>query len=266
MIHCSRFVVCAFQRLNPGATGINGIITDSVTACWPDDLAVFSLAGHSTYTIGMAERIGLYGGSFNPIHCGHLIVARALAERLDLGRVILLPTSQPPHKNPEDLLSGAHRAQMIRLAIEGEELFEPNEFDLKGKEPSYTIKTVSHFREHFGPETVLCWMIGADSLAELATWHRVLELVDCCRVVTAVRPGFDHIDWTELRSLLGDERIERLRADLIQTPPVDISSTEIRKRVRLGRSIRYLVPPSVAEYIDRHNLYRESTPNPSAQG
>ena len=84
--------------------------------------------------------------------------------------------------------------------------------------------------------------------------------------MTAARPGCDRIDWTELRSLLGDERIERLRADLIQTPLVDISSTEIRKRVRLGRSIRYLVPPSVAQYIDRHNLYRESTPNPSAQG
>ena len=201
-------------------------------------------------------RIGLFGGSFNPIHHGHLIVAQAVAERIGLDRVIVLPSNQPPHKPVRHLLEAVHRVEMVRIAIEGEPLFELSDFDVTRHGPTYTIDTIAHFRNQFGSEVELCWIIGADSLAELATWHRVEELVDTCRIVTAVRPGCTNVDWQPLATLLTDEQIARLRADIVPTPMIDISSTNLRERVRRGQSIRYLVPDAVRQYINQHGLYR----------
>jgi len=205
----------------------------------------------------MAQRVGLYGGSFNPIHNGHLIVARSVAERLQLDRVILLPSARPPHKGDRKLLDAPHRATMVKLAIEGESLFEFSDYDLTREGPSYTIDTVTHFCEVLGPHVELHWIIGADSLAELTTWYRVPELVEACRIVTAARPGWDTIDWTPLRALLSAAQVAALQAGVLQTPRIDISSTDIRRRVRDGQSIRCLVPDSVRLYIERNALYRD---------
>jgi len=205
----------------------------------------------------MAQRVGLYGGSFNPIHNGHLIVARAVAERLHLDRVIMLPSARPPHKGDRQLLDAGHRAEMVRLAITGEPLFEFSDYDLTRDGPSYTIDTVTHFCELLGPHVELHWIIGADSLAELTTWYRVSELVEACRIVTAARPGWDTIDWTPLRKKLSDAQIAALQAGVLQTPRIDISSTDIRRRIREGQSIRYLVPDAVQQYIETRALYRD---------
>jgi len=204
----------------------------------------------------MAQRVGLYGGSFNPIHHGHLIVARTVAERLKLDRVILLPSARPPHKGDHKLIDAGHRATMVKLAIDGESLFEFSDFDLTRDGPSYTIDTVTHFCESLGPDVELHWIIGADSLAELTTWYRLPDLVDACRIVTAARPGWDTIDWTPLRTVLSDAQVAALQAGLLPTPRIDISSTDIRRRVREGQSIRYLVPDAVQEYIETRALYR----------
>lgn len=206
----------------------------------------------------MVRRVGLYGGSFNPIHHGHLIVARAVAERLRLDRVILLPSARPPHKGDRKLLDAPHRAAMVKLAIEGEPLFEFSDFDLTREGPSYTIDTVTHFGELLGPQVELHWIIGADSLADLTAWHRVSDLVDACRIVTAARPGWDAIDWTPLRTVLSDAQVAALQAGVLLTPQIDISSTDIRRRVREGRSIRYLAPEPVRSYIETHALYHDS--------
>ncbi len=205
----------------------------------------------------MATRIGLFGGSFNPIHNGHLIVARAVAERLRLERVILLPSARPPHKGDRKLLDGVHRAAMVKLAIIEEPLFEFSDFDLTRDGPSYTIETVMHFRQSLGPQAELHWIIGADSLSELTAWHRVRDLVDACGIVTAARPGWEAIDWAPLRAILSDAQVAALQAGVLPTPRVDISSTDIRRRVREGRSIRYLVPDPVRSYIETHALYRD---------
>ena len=205
----------------------------------------------------MAQRIGLYGGSFNPIHNGHLIVARAVAEQVSLERVMLLPSVRPPHKGDRQLLDARHRAEMVRLAITGETLFEFSDYDLTRDGPSYTIDTVMRFREVLGPQVELHWIIGADSLSELTTWHRVRDLVEACRIVTAARPGWDAIDWTPLRTILSDAQVAALQAGVLPTPRIDISSTDIRRRVREGRSIRYLVPDLVRSYIETNDLYRD---------
>jgi nicotinate-nucleotide adenylyltransferase len=205
----------------------------------------------------MAQRVGLYGGSFNPIHNGHLIVARAVAERLPLDRVVLLPSVRPPHKGDHKLLDAEHRATMVKLAIEGEPLFEFSDFDLTRVGPSYTVETVEHFREVLGAQVELHWIVGADSLAELTTWYRVPDLVDACRIVTAARPGWETIDWTALHTVLSDAQVAALKAGVLRTPCIDISSTDIRRRVLDGQSIRYLVPDAVCLYIERNALYRD---------
>ena len=203
----------------------------------------------------MAQRIALFGGSFDPIHLGHLISARAVAERLELSRVIFLPSAAPPHKNASDLLAPEHRAEMVRLAIAEEADFEFSDFDLTRSGPSYTVETIAHFGQQLGPEAVLYWIIGADSLPELPTWCRARELVASCRIVTAARPGWERIDFDALRPHFSAEQIDGLRANMVETPRIDISATDIRRRVREGRSIRYLVPETVCEYILEHRLY-----------
>ncbi len=205
----------------------------------------------------MATRIALYGGSFNPIHIGHLITARSVAEAIPLDRVIFLPSSNPPHKQDQALLDPAHRAQMVKLAIEGEPLFTFSDHDLTKTAPTYTVETVAHFAEALGRDTELHWIIGADSLLELTTWYRVKTLVDSCRIVTAARPGWDPSAMDELCAKLSDRQIEDIRAFVLQTPGIDISATDIRERIRAGLSIRFLVPDAVRAYIDAQKLYRD---------
>ena len=203
----------------------------------------------------MNTRIGLFGGSFNPIHFGHLIVARALRERLNLNQVIFLPSRRPPHKNVMMLAESQHRGEMVRLAIGGEEGFAFDNFDLAREGPCYTIETVAHFREQF-PSAELYWFIGADSFMDLPTWHRASELVSKCSIVTAARSGKIPVNRSELEQAFGQEQTTRLFDGVIQTPVIDISSTDIRNRVATGRSIRYLVPEEVRKYIEKHRLYR----------
>ncbi len=205
----------------------------------------------------MVKRIALFGGSFDPIHSGHLIIARAILERLDLSQVILLPSRCPPHKQNQALLDARHRADMVKLAIENEPPFAFSDFDLTRDGPSYTIDTVHYFRGQLGPDVELYWIIGADSLAELSMWRRIGELVDACRIITARRQGSTDIDWLQLAAALGEEQIDRVKAGTLDTPMIDISSTNIRQRVRDGKSIRYLVPDRVREYIEHHRLYRD---------
>ncbi|MFH1574620.1 MAG: nicotinate-nucleotide adenylyltransferase [Acidobacteriota bacterium] len=206
----------------------------------------------------MAERIALYGGSFNPIHCGHLIVARSIAEQLQLDRLIFLPSANPPHKGASGLIPGTHRAEMVRTAIEHEPPFEFSDYELNKEGPNYTIETVGHYREEFGLDISLNWIIGADSLNDLTEWYRVRALVDACRIITAKRPGWDEIRWDMLRMRLSDEQIAILQSGVLDTPRIEISSTDIRRRIREGKSIRYLVPDGVRTYIEKHQLYRQT--------
>jgi len=204
----------------------------------------------------MAERVGLYGGSFNPIHNGHLIIARSVAEKLDLARVIFLPSATPPHKEGESLIDPHDRAEMVRLAIAGERLFDFSDHDLTCEGPSYTIETIAHFRKELGDDVGLFWIIGADWMMELGTWRQSSELVDACTIVTAARPGWEQPDLSTLSDRLSDAQISKLRKHILDTPCIDISATDIRDRLAAGKSIGYLVPEPVQNYIEMFRLYR----------
>lgn len=205
----------------------------------------------------MAAGVALFGGTFNPIHIGHLIVARCVAERLDVERLVLVPAAHPPHKGGEELAPAEHRLEMARLAVRGEPILEVSDVELHRQGPSYTFLTVQAYQASLGAGIPLIWIVGGDTLPELYTWYRIRELVECCRIVTAVRPGYQVGELPALSRVLTDEQVRRLRADVLPTPMIDISATQIRRRVAAGRSIRFLVPESVREYIQDCRLYQD---------
>ena len=218
----------------------------------------------------MGERIVLFGGTFNPIHHGHLIVARAVAEHFHFDRVTFVPAAISPHKTalagqageaaPQSAEPAAQdRLEMIRLAIAGEDLFDVTDVELKRRPPSYTLDTLMAFRQEHGLDVPLYWIIGADMLEDLPTWHRVSEVVDMATILTAGRPPYTaRLERTlqTLRVRLSDQQVARLASGIVPTPLVDISSTQIRHRIRARRSARYLTPDGVIDYINKRGLYR----------
>jgi nicotinate-nucleotide adenylyltransferase len=202
-------------------------------------------------------RVLLFGGSFDPIHHGHLIVARCAAEALGVERTVLLPSARPPHKQDQTLGAAEDRLAMCRLAVDGDPQFDVDAWETEQSGPNYTLLTIEHFGAQLGPDVELCWLIGMDSLRELGTWYRASDLVDACTLVTVARPGQQPPDETFLARWFTPGRCAKLLHNIIASPEIGISSTEVRDRVQAGRSVRYLVPEAVAAFIARRGLYRE---------
>jgi nicotinate-nucleotide adenylyltransferase len=205
----------------------------------------------------MAIRTIWYGGTFDPVHLGHLIVARAAAERLEAESVVLLPTGANPLKQarcapPEDRLAMLHRA------IDGDPTFSVSEEEIRQPPPNYTIETVERLQQQDRREFGL--LIGADSLRDFPRWKRVEDLLDAVRIFVVARPP-EPLDEVRERILalqdqLPSKPVRRMADSVVKAPWIDISSTAIRERVAAGRSIRYLVPEAVDEYIREQGLYR----------
>jgi nicotinate-nucleotide adenylyltransferase len=205
----------------------------------------------------MSDRLIFFGGSFDPVHHGHLIVARAVAERLGFDRVVLVPAGHSPHKI-RIYASAADRLAMLRLAVEGQSLFEVSDVEIVRAGPSYTLDTLHEFRLRHA-QARLAWIVGADMLADLPKWHRAKELVEQFELVIAARPDSGQTLDAALANMeqaFGQEHAGRLRQSVVRTPLIEISSTDIRDRIAQGKSIAYLVPASVNRYIDEHGLYR----------
>ena len=199
----------------------------------------------------------LFGGSFDPVHFGHLIVSADAAEQIDAGRVVLIPSAHPPHKRGQTLSPAAERLEMCRLAVADDPRFEVSDWEVHQPGPNYTLHTVRHFRQTLSADTPLFWLIGMDSLAELAAWYCVGELLEACTLVTAGRPWFQLPDLAPLADSLSQAQLRELERHVLQTPLIDIGATDIRARVRAGRSIRHLVPEPVRQYILERGLYRD---------
>jgi len=217
----------------------------------------------------MRERIVLFGGTFNPIHHGHLIAARAVAEYFHFERVTFVPAYVPPHKSADQDGEGRaasagfqataeDRLEMTRLAIAGEELFDVSDVELRRQPPSYTFDTLMQLRQEHGLDVQLYWIIGADMLEDLPTWHRASEVVEMATIVTLARPPYSarlSATLDKLRVLFTADQVSRLAAAVAPTPLIDITSTQIRRRVREGKSARYLTPYVVMDYISQRGLY-----------
>ena len=186
-------------------------------------------------------RIGVLGGSFDPVHHGHLIAARSLGEGLELDRVLLIPAGQQPFKQEGHGAAAADRARMAELAVAGEAGIEVDRIEVERVGPSYTVDTLAAFHGRW-PGAELTLLIGADAAAEFPAWRSADRIRELTKVVVFTRAG---------------SAPPAIGLPVAEIPAVEISSTDIRARVRAGQSIRYLVPESVAQYIAANRLYRD---------
>lgn len=189
----------------------------------------------------MKGPVGLFGGSFDPVHHGHLIVGQVAAETLGLAELRFVPAREQPFKRGRHGAPPEHRAGMLSLAIDGHASFRLERAELDRQPPSYTVDTLRALRDR-DPAVELVLLLGGDAAAELEQWHRSEEIPELARVVVFARPG---------SAVPNSPLIHQS----IPVPHLDISATDVRLRVREGRSIRYLVPDPVAEYIAKHRLY-----------
>jgi nicotinate-nucleotide adenylyltransferase len=193
-----------------------------------------------------------FGGTFNPIHHGHLLCSRAAAEACGFDRVTLIPSAEPPHKPKStagtEVAPIEHRLAMCQLAVEGDPLFEINDIERRRSGPSYTIDTIRNLKQEGWPD--ISWLIGGDTVPQLPTWHEISALLAEVTFIVMDRAG-SGLDW----SLLA-EPYQVLRSQSVVLPLIEISATEIRHRIQDGRSMRYLTPTAVAKYIADHGLYR----------
>lgn len=204
----------------------------------------------------MPERIGIFGGSFNPVHLGHLVVAQDALEHMGLNRIIFLPAAQPPHKTAQPLAPASDRLEMLRLAVADDPRFEVSNDEIDRGGVSYTVDTLRRFHERY-PTSALYFLVGGDTLRELHTWREIETVLQLAEIVTVGRPGVPLDSLNEKTLRLPDPWPARLAANVVTGHRLEISATDIRGRCVRGRSIRYLVPPAVERYIAAHHLYSQ---------
>ena len=197
------------------------------------------------------DAIGLMGGTFDPIHFGHLLVAEQARERYQLGEVIFVPNDIPPHKKDYEVSSAEHRYAMAVIATADNPYFRVSREEIDRPGPSYSIDTIRAFRQQLGPEVRLYFITGADAILDILTWRQPQDIVAECQLIAAHRPGFD---LQQMAAVLGAELAKQV--EMFTMPALDISSTVIRQRVMQGQSIRYLTVPSVVNYIHKAGLYQ----------
>jgi nicotinate-nucleotide adenylyltransferase len=218
-------------------------------------------------------RVGAYGGTFDPIHLGHLEVARTVVSNFDLERLLIIPAYRPPHKDPRSLSDSYHRYAMAVLSTLDEPRITVSTIEIDTPDRCYTFQTIARMRENYGPAARLFFVLGADSFNEIDTWREPRTLLASTNLIVVARPGFK-VNWNHLPDEFAS-RVVDLRADegdmaRVRTDGVvdsviyvtsyvqnDISSTEIRRRVRERETIEGLVSPPVITYINRYELYRQ---------
>lgn len=200
------------------------------------------------------ERIGVIGGTFDPIHLGHLIAAQWAQCELKLDKVIFVPAAIPPHKDNDEVLDQEYRYNMVKLATKSNEKFEVSDIELQREGSSYTVDTLKHFGQIY-PKTQLFFIMGLDALLGLDTWKDVDELIELANFVVTTRPGYiikphdeiyDKLPWRFWSKVI-----------YLEIPGMEISSSLIRQRLRQDKSIKYLVPEVIQDYILKNKIYGE---------
>jgi nicotinate-nucleotide adenylyltransferase len=202
------------------------------------------------------RKIALFGGTFDPIHLGHTNVAADAAEHIGAEKIIFVPAKRSPLKGFFPKASDNDRLAMIALAIADNKDFQVSDYELKKQEPSYTLETVRQFQADYSSETSIYWLVGADSIDELTLWYGIVELIEECNLSTMFRAGCEAPDFAKFEAVWGRERVEKLQRNVIQTPLIALSSTEIRSRLAAGCDVTDMLHPAVADYICKHGLYR----------
>lgn len=190
------------------------------------------------------ERIGILGGTFNPIHVGHLAVGQTAGEQCSLDKVFFVPSHRPPHKNIPHLASARDRYRMVALAVQDNPLFAASDFEVRREGRSYSIDTVRYFRESF-PKARLFFIIGGDSFPTLHTWKAIDEILKVVTFIVVNRPGY----------VLNPEP-HSVNHQSVTMPGMDVASSYLRRQLRRGRSVRYFVPDAVCAFLQKQKLYQ----------
>ena len=202
-----------------------------------------------------AKRIGIMGGSFDPVHRAHLIIAEDAVKNLGLSEVVFIPAFIPPHKQHLQKAEAHHRVNMLQLALDKLPDFSVSELEIKRGGVSYSLDTLNELHG-LKADAELVMIIGSDTLVDLHNWYKIDELLDLCEVATFMRPGENSIEKIKNKVKLAERFKEKLISNVFKSRLVDISSTEIRNRVAAGVSIHDLVPSAVETYIVKHRLYQ----------
>lgn len=198
------------------------------------------------------KRIGILGGTFNPVHIGHLAIAQTALEKCRLDKVIFVPSFRPPHKNITNLAPARARFQMTALAVKNNPLFEVSDFEIKRKKRSYTVETLKHFCTLYPKGTKLFFIIGGDSFPDLGSWKSIDDIGKMTTFVVVNRPGYTQ----RPKGPRPKVKTGRIKHCSVVMPGIDISSSDLRKCIRQGKSARYFMPENVLKYIQQRKLYK----------
>jgi nicotinate-nucleotide adenylyltransferase len=202
------------------------------------------------------RKIALFGGTFDPIHLGHTTVAANAAKQIGAEKTIFIPAKCSPMKKVSPHASDNDRLQMVTLAIADNKNFYVSDYELRKSEPSFTLETVRYFQAEHTSDTSIYWLAGADSINDLPNWYEIEKLLDQCNLCIMRRAGCKQPDFSGFENIWGPERIKKLQRNIIQTPLIDISSTQVRNRLAAGLDATDILPPAVADYILKYNLYK----------
>jgi nicotinate-nucleotide adenylyltransferase len=200
-------------------------------------------------------RLGIFGGSFNPVHYGHLLLAECCREQRALDQVWFLPTAIPPHKRQQEPAPGVQRLEMLELAIGGHEAFGVSSYEVDRGGVNYTVDTLAHLKEE-DPSRELFFLMGADSLADLPNWREPERICSLATPLVVRRSADAEPDFGSLAGIVSPGRIVEIRSQQVEMPRVDLSASDLRGRVAVGQSIRFRTPRAVEKYIETHGLYR----------
>lgn len=193
------------------------------------------------------NKVCLIGGTFNPIHIAHLIIAEEIRQKFHFKKVLFIPSAYPPHKNIKEIIDISFRYQMTKLAIASNPFFDISAIEMNRKGFSYSIETLREFKKNYGEKTEFFFLIGLDAILEISTWKEEKQLFKMCRFIVVPRTGYD---LSKLKPEIKNQ------IEIVEITQMDISSTKIRKMVKEGKSIKYLVTPEVEEYIKQKELYK----------
>jgi len=212
--------------------------------------------GRSYIVITNLNRVGILGGTFDPIHTGHLIIAEMARQDHSLDKVLFIPAGHPPHKMKTSITPAKDRLKMVQLATESNPYFIVDDIEIKKDKISYTVDTLRDLKLSYPSNTEFSFIIGADSLVELKGWKDPQQILDLCKILVYVRNGVDKaIVQSEISKL---EKDFGAQVDIVEGPAIDISSSLIREMIRKGVSARYIIPKVVEEYISKVSLYTEN--------
>lgn len=202
------------------------------------------------------KEIGVFGGTFNPIHWGHLLIAEFAREHFQLDKVLFITCARPPHRKDVDL-DAEERFEMVQAAVAGNDKFEASRIELDRPGPSYMIDTLQEVQKLYGLDTRINLIVGGDNIAQLKLWHKANEIFKTCRILVAPRvESYSHLLEDLSDGGAGKKIVAPAEIELIRCPLVQISSSQIRSRIHNGKTVRYMVPPAVYDILHAHGYYK----------